>query len=469
MRLPRTIGCRFVPLLLVAVACGGSPEAPDSPPDRPAGELLRGFLVLGHEARSFTPCGEEEAAWVVDATPDRELTQAYESLTHQPYQPVFVEIFAAAGPAPDEGFGADYPDQVTIHELRRAVLEGPGCNEETSTFLFRVFGNEPSFSVVIDRDELRLSRMSHSGVAVFPSNGPEDLFGTLTFRSFVAMPHSEIHIELFEERCIDSMSGAWYGYRAKAEIDHQEFSGCAYAGSSPPEGAIRWERGQVQQVQRGCNGDACTWFRFDWTRPVSGLSEIATRGIRARIVDWIERPLADGEQPVPPQELIRRWEAEYARFKEQFPDSAQGHMVVRRVTVIPSAPAVVSLKKAETTYLGGAHPNRRVVYESLSSRGGRLLVPAEVIEPGKFPTLVGLAEIEFRRDRGIAPETSLAEAGFTFEDERFSLPRNFAVTSSGLVFHYDAYEIAPYATGPTTLNLDSPEVRNLLRPDYRLP
>lgn len=49
--------------------------------------------------------------------------------------------------------------------------------------------------------------------------------------------------------------------------------------------------------------------------------------------------------------------------------------------------------------------------------------------------------------------TLLADAGYWFEDGRFALADNSAVTRRGLRFRHDAYEIAPYSTGPTTLDL----------------
>ena len=52
----------------------------------------------------------------------------------------------------------------------------------------------------------------------------------------------------------------------------------------------------------------------------------------------------------------------------------------------------------------------------------------------------------FRMTRGVAPDSSLKAAGFWFEDERFHLNDNFAFTPGGMLWHFDPYEIAPYAS-----------------------
>ena len=75
----RTVICLLVPLL--ALSCGG--PAPEGEPVAEEAERAvdRGLLVLGHEVRSFTPCGGDTDLWVVDVSPDRELRTVYDELT----------------------------------------------------------------------------------------------------------------------------------------------------------------------------------------------------------------------------------------------------------------------------------------------------------------------------------------------------------------------------------------------------
>lgn len=71
-------------------------------------KTLKGKLTLGHEGRSFEPCGSDKVFWVSDKT--GELEKLYIELTEgkKPYTPIFAEIeFIDKGKAKD-GFPADY-------------------------------------------------------------------------------------------------------------------------------------------------------------------------------------------------------------------------------------------------------------------------------------------------------------------------------------------------------------------------
>ena len=58
----------------------------------------------------------------------------------------------------------------------------------------------------------------------------------------------------------------------------------------------------------------------------------------------------------------------------------------------------------------------------------------------------------FGREREPAPAVSLPDAGDTFTDDRFELSTAFlADCGSSLFVHWNAYDIASYAAGPTRL------------------
>ena len=54
-----------------------------------------------------------------------------------------------------------------------------------------------------------------------------------------------------------------------------------------------------------------------------------------------------------------------------------------------------------------------------------------------------------RADRGLAVDADLAEAGFWVEDGALPGTDNLARIDGGVRVRYDAYEIGPYAMGPT--------------------
>ena len=76
-----------------------------------------------------------------------------------------------------------------------------------------------------------------------------------------------------------------------------------------------------------------------------------------------------------------------------------------------------------------------------------------------------IGEQKFRKDKGIAPGVSLRQAGYSFDNDRFRLPDNFAIGPKGLTFLYNLYEIASYAQGITELLIEYGEIHILIRPD----
>ena len=105
------------------------PVVVDTTSSEPASDVYRGYLVIESERQSFQACGRTERSWIVDLT-GQELTDVYASLAINPGDPIFVEFQGLLEPPPDVGFGADYANQIKVLELRRAALEGPGCNED---------------------------------------------------------------------------------------------------------------------------------------------------------------------------------------------------------------------------------------------------------------------------------------------------------------------------------------------------
>jgi len=93
-------------------------------------QVLRGHLIYGHEARTFTPCGEE-AYWVAPTSRAQAALQAvYETRTRgkEPYTPVFMTVAGVVGEGLADGFAADYAYSIDVSTILAAPDEG-GCPE----------------------------------------------------------------------------------------------------------------------------------------------------------------------------------------------------------------------------------------------------------------------------------------------------------------------------------------------------
>jgi putative lipoprotein len=215
-----------------SVQAGGSEASDLEPPESP--QLLRGLLVLGHEVRSFKPCDSEQDLWVMDET-GGDLARIYEDLTSAVYQELYTVLSGEIGPPPSDGFGVDYAGSIRVVALSHAAPESHACNEDLSGIKIRASGNEPFWRVDIREEEILLSelgsedrRFSFAPSSV-QSDGPRHFRGAAESAAGAAAGAS-IEIVIEERACRDSMSGAYFSFSVRVEVDGRELDGCARQG-----------------------------------------------------------------------------------------------------------------------------------------------------------------------------------------------------------------------------------------------
>ncbi len=202
------------------------PPAPAESDD----EIFRGYLVFLPEGPSFMACGSNEKSWIVDLT-SGELFAVYTRQAINPGDPVFVEFRAVLGPPPQVGFGARYANQLTVMQLRRAALEGPGCDEDLRTLEFRARGNDPFWGVDIATTGITFSDFGRSLKLSFPYVGPDVSPGKWRYTA-TTLDDGEhrITIDIEQDVCNDSMSGAYFTFTAEVDVDGRPYVGCAMQG-----------------------------------------------------------------------------------------------------------------------------------------------------------------------------------------------------------------------------------------------
>jgi hypothetical protein len=86
----------------------------------PGETLMHGWLVIGHEVRTFQPCIEGQPLWLAGSSLSiTSLARAYRKALPGtlPYTPVFVTIVGHQVAAPTEGYGADYAGSFKVRGL----------------------------------------------------------------------------------------------------------------------------------------------------------------------------------------------------------------------------------------------------------------------------------------------------------------------------------------------------------------
>ena len=124
--------CLLVSIAVLGPGCAGT-EPQDigsggTSADASSGQWFTGLVVVGHEVRSFTPCGGGEPVWISD--PTGRLAESYRDLAPGlvPYEALFAVVRGRLGEAPGHGFGAEYKRQLVVTEVESMAADGSGCN-----------------------------------------------------------------------------------------------------------------------------------------------------------------------------------------------------------------------------------------------------------------------------------------------------------------------------------------------------
>lgn len=162
-------------------------------------------------------------------------------------------------------------------------------------------------------------------------------------------------------------------------------------------------------------------------------------------------------------DLKTELETDYESVIEEFPDYANSWTVEITSDILYQDSLFISVASTVYSYTGGAHPNSGQVYRSYDLRTGEPIGLDDLLKEGYEKGLNEAAEIEFRMTKEIPPSQSLQDRGYSFENDRFELNKNFAIINKSLVFYFNPYEIAPYSLGPTELELRLTDYINLIK------
>ena len=92
----------------------------DMTPPGEHGNIVEGWLTVGHEMRTFKPCNGEYELWLNGESPALEdiLDAYWRTLPDgKPYQPLFAVLAGELAVPPADGFGADYDDAFLARHL----------------------------------------------------------------------------------------------------------------------------------------------------------------------------------------------------------------------------------------------------------------------------------------------------------------------------------------------------------------
>ena len=127
-------------------------------------ESVRGFLVYGHEVRTFQPCHDRRTFWV-EAPPNLHLPllQQYRKTAATPYEPVAVEVTGTFGAPLTGEFSKDYAGTLHLQGPPRFLAGGEEICKQTPKAVFMF--------VCDDRSRYVVEASYHQAWVFMPGNG----------------------------------------------------------------------------------------------------------------------------------------------------------------------------------------------------------------------------------------------------------------------------------------------------------
>ena len=115
-------------------------------------------------------------------------------------------------------------------------------------------------------------------------------------------------------------------------------------------------------------------------------------------------------------------------------------------------------------FMGGNHPISMEYYYVYKREGFKRLLLDDLFQKGYDQKLLSIAEDIFRKQEKLKPADKLSEeAGYFFDNQRFVLNDNFTLTERGIKFLFNVYEIKPFVSGITELEIPYEKIEEILK------
>lgn len=155
--------------------------------------------------------------------------------------------------------------------------------------------------------------------------------------------------------------------------------------------------------------------------------------------------------PVAMDSAATQFIAAFQQSREEYPDIPMGYAMEINGTVPMLTTKAATVHLDGYSFMGGAHPNpfTTIVSYDLLNGGKVLTINALVSDTNAVRPLL---EAGYKEAKGMKPEDKINELLYS-ELQQLPMPANVAVLSQGIIFYYNAYEVAAYAIGPTEIIL----------------
>jgi hypothetical protein len=176
------------------------------------------------------------------------------------------------------------------------------------------------------------------------------------------------------------------------------------------------------------------------------------------------------DDPIPKsyKELTSNFINAFDKYKAEVKDDQQNWFLHTQIQVLPQRSNYLGFRYDFKNFTGGAHGSYSRIYLNYDLKNKQVITLDSLLKPGSKVKLTTIAEEIFRKQEGLSSTQTLKDDYF-FDKDLFALNSNFTITSEGLLFVYNPYEIKAYAAGITELLIPFDRIKDLLKPNPVLP
>lgn len=191
--------------------------------------VMKGLVTIGHETRSFTPCGSNQQYWL---DLDSEAFKRIMSLSQTAYQPMYAELIGHLEQTSPSGFDNDFVARFVVTGVNFVTVENINrCGQPYRST--KAFGNEPSWSIEFGNKDARFKQLGEQEQSLYLSS--KQL--TPNERKYY---FQQEQLTISKTYCSDSMSESLYGWDASFVSTEEDKKGCAILSNF--DSTTKWAR-----------------------------------------------------------------------------------------------------------------------------------------------------------------------------------------------------------------------------------
>ena len=206
-----------------------------------------------------------------------------------------------------------------------------------------------------------------------------------------------------------------------------------------------------------CASVKITYPKFSSTTKPE-LADTLNAFVQDQLLDTVDD---SGQRPTSLETLANGFIGDYLKQ----PSAFSSLTLERNIKIAYASEDLVTLVYSEEGNTGGAHPFSGQRYYVMNLQNGQQMTLKDLLNPGYEGEINVIAEQAFRDSRNIAPDVSLEGEGFWFQNNTFAINNNFGILEDGLAFHFNAYEVAPYAMGTSDFTIPYEDIMSLIPPN----